>query len=116
MEGISRSLTSWKVTSCSIQTKLAVVNTLPGSAELFVLNRYKEELEKPFPKLYFWLCTKRDMENLNGYSDSCEPGPSFLTSTAYIGMTVREVEERGVSQKPNCVTSNTEVEAKALSR
>ena len=55
------------------------------------------------------------MENLIGDSDSdsSEPGPSFLTSTAYTGITVEEVEERGVSQKPNYGTSNSEVEAKA---
>lgn len=90
-----------------------VVNTLPGSAEPFVLNQYKEELGKPFSKLYFWLCSTSDMENLNGDSDSSEPGPSFLTSTPYTGITVEEVEERGVSPKPNYGTSNTEVEAKA---
>ena len=92
-----------------------VVNTLPGSAEPFVLNQYKEELGKPFSKLYFWLCSTSDMENLNGDSDSdsSEPGPSFLTSTAYTGITVEEVEERGVLQKPNYGTSNTEVGAKA---
>ena len=47
------------------------------------------------------------MENLTGDSDSdsSEPGPSFLT--------VEGVEARGVSQKPNYGTSNSEVEAKA---
>ena len=34
-----------------------VVNTLPGSSEPFALNQYKEELGKPFSKLYFWLCS-----------------------------------------------------------
>ncbi|XP_044175527.1 G2/M phase-specific E3 ubiquitin-protein ligase-like [Acropora millepora] len=84
-----------------------VVSTLPGSSEPFVLNQYKEELGKPFSKLYFWLCSTSDMENLTGDSDSdsSEPGPSFLT--------VEGVEERGVSQKPNYGTSNSEVEAKA---
>ena len=81
-----------------------VVSTLPGSSEPFVLNQYKE---KPFSKLYFWLCSTSDMENLTGDSDSDsrEPGPSFLT--------VEGVEARGVSQKPNYGTSNSEVEAKA---
>ena len=46
-------------------------------------------------------------------SDSSDPGPSFLTSTVYTGITVEEEEERGVSQKPNYGTSNSEVEAKA---
>ena len=84
-----------------------VVSTLPGSSEPFVLNQYKEELGKPFSKLYLWLCSTSDMENLTGDSDSdsSEPGPSFLM--------VEGVEERGVSQKPNYGTSNSEVEAKA---
>lgn len=30
-----------------------VVDTLPGSAKPFILNWYKEELGKPFSKLYF---------------------------------------------------------------
>ena len=79
-----------------------VVNTLPGSADPFLLNQYKEELGKPFSKLYFWLCSTSDTENLNGDSDSDsgEPGPSFLTSKTYTSITVEEVEERGVSQKP----------------
>ena len=85
-----------------------VVSTLPGSSEPFVLNQYKEELGKPFSKLYLnWLCSTSDVENLTGDSDSdsSEPGPSFLM--------VEGVEERGVSQKPNYGTSNSEVEAKA---
>lgn len=28
----------------------------PGSSVPFTLNKYKEELEKPFSKLHFWLC------------------------------------------------------------
>ena len=84
-----------------------VVSTLPGSSEPVVLNQYKEELGKPFSKLYLWLCSTNDMENLTGDSDSdsSEPGPAFLM--------VEGVEERGVSQKPNYGTSNSEVEAKA---
>ena len=31
-----------------------VVDTLLGSAEPFILNQYKEELGKPFSKVYFW--------------------------------------------------------------
>ena len=79
-----------------------VVNTLPGSAEPFVLNQYKEELGKPFSKLYFWLCSTSDMENLNGdsHSDSSDPGPSFLTSTAYTGITVEEVEKKVSHKSP----------------
>jgi len=55
------------------------------------------------------------MENLNGEfdSDSSKPGPSFLTSKTYTGITVEGVEERGVSQKSNYGTASTEVEAKA---
>ena len=85
----------------------SVVSTLPGSSEPFVLNQYKEELGKPFSKLYLWLCSTSDMENLTGDSDSdsSEPGPSFLM--------VEGMEERGVSQKPNYGTSNSEVKAKA---
>lgn len=89
-----------------------VVDTLPGSAEPFILNWYKEELGKPFSKLYFWLCSTRDMDNLNADSDSdsSEPGPSFLTNT---GITVKESQERGVSQKPTYGTTSNDVDAKA---
>lgn len=90
-----------------------VVNTLPGSPESFILNEKKEELGKPFSKLYFWLCSTRDMDNLNADSDSSETGPAFLTSTANTGIIVEEVEERGVSQKPNYGTTSNEVDAKA---
>lgn len=47
-----------------------VVDTLLGSAKPFILNWYKEELGKPFSKLYFWLSSTRDMDNLDAASDS----------------------------------------------
>ena len=58
-----------------------VVDTLLGSAEPFILNQYKEELGKPFSKVYFWFCSTREMDNLNSDSDSSKPGPSFFTNT-----------------------------------
>lgn len=90
-----------------------VVHTLPGSAEPFILNRYKEELGKPFSKLYFWLCSTSDMNNLNADadSDSSEPGPSFLTNA---GITMEESQERDVSKKPTYGTTSNDVDAKAL--
>lgn len=62
-----------------------IIQTLPGSPEPFVLNKYIEELGKPFSKLYFWLCRASDIEScidyLDGESESSEPGPSCLTDT-----------------------------------
>ena len=58
-----------------------VVSTLPGSSEPFVLNQYKEELGKPFSKLYFWLCSTSDMENLTGDSSFLTEEQQFLVTT-----------------------------------
>ena len=87
-----------------------VVDTLLGSAEPFILNQYKEELGKPFSKVYFWFCSTREMDNLNSDSDSSKPGPSFFTNTE---ITVEESQERGVSQKPTYGTTSNDVDAKA---
>ena len=38
-----------------------IVQTLPGSSVPYTLNKYKEELGKPFSKLYFWLCGTWDI-------------------------------------------------------
>ena len=33
------------------------VNTLPGSDEPFTLKRYKEEMDKPYSRITFYLCS-----------------------------------------------------------
>ena len=38
-----------------------IVQSLPGSSVPYTLNKYKEELGKPFSKLYFWLCRTSDI-------------------------------------------------------
>ena len=38
-----------------------IVQTLPGSSVPYTLNKYKEDLGKPFSKLYFWLCRTSDI-------------------------------------------------------
>ena len=40
-----------------------IVQTLPGSSVPFTLNKYEEELGKPFSKLYFWLCRTLDIQS-----------------------------------------------------
>lgn len=76
-----------------------IVQTLPGSSVPFTLNKYKEELGKPFqvvllvvqdlghPKLYF----------LEEGSESSEPGPSYLSdtvTTAYSEAKARDSSSR----------------------
>jgi len=36
------------------------VNTLPGSDEPFTLRRYKEEIDKPYSRITFYLCSSSD--------------------------------------------------------
>ena len=82
-----------------------IVHTLPGSSVLFPLNKYKEELEKPFSKLCFWLCSTSDIQSCIDFLEeeseqSSEPGPSYISDTA---TTASEVKERdGSLRASNC--------------
>ncbi|CAH3164649.1 unnamed protein product [Porites evermanni] len=82
-----------------------IVQTLPGSSVLFPLNKYKEELEKPFSKLYFWLCSTSDVQSCIDFLEeeseqSSELGPSYISDTA---TTALEVKERdGSLRASNC--------------
>ena len=42
---------------------------LPGSSTPFTLEKYKEDILKPYSKLNFWLCEKKEFEN-STWSDS----------------------------------------------
>lgn len=61
-----------------------------GSVEFFIFNWYKEEFGKFFFKLYFWLCSIRDMDNFNVDFDfdSSELGLFFFIN---MGIIVKEL-------------------------
>ena len=58
------------------------VNTLPGSDEPFTLERYKEEIDKPYSRITFYLCSSSDYFDsvLGDFDlDSDSDGPSEKT-------------------------------------
>ena len=81
-----------------------IVQTLPGSSVPYTLNKYKEELGKPFSKLYFWVV--QDLGHPKLYppeegSESSEPGQSNLSDTATTAYS--EANERdGSSRISSC--------------
>ena len=42
---------------------MSVVNYLPGSISPFTLQQYRDDLLKPYSKLYIWLCEKEEYKN-----------------------------------------------------
>lgn len=46
-----------------LYSDLSKVHFLPGTNTPFTLQKYKEDLLKPYSKIYFWLCEKNDFEN-----------------------------------------------------
>ena len=82
-----------------------IVQNLPGSSVPFTLNKYKEELGKPFSRLYFWLSSTSDIQScidfLEEESDqSSEPGTSYISDTV---TTASEAKEReGSSRASSC--------------
>ncbi|KAK3744931.1 hypothetical protein QZH41_007778 [Actinostola sp. cb2023] len=50
---------------------MSVVNYLPGSISPFTLQQYRDDLLKPYYKLYFWLCEKEEYENTAPDDQSC---------------------------------------------
>lgn len=51
---------------------MSLVNFLPGSSVKFTVQKYKEDLLKPYSKIYFWLCEKDEFEGYNEKSSSDE--------------------------------------------
>ena len=54
------------------------MNTLPGSNKPFTLKRYKEEIDKPYSRITFYLCSSSDyfdsvLGDFDLDSDSDEP-------------------------------------------
>jgi hypothetical protein len=53
---------------------------MPGTIEPFFLNKYKEDLGKPYSKIYFWLCSSIDVDKVReceeDVSDGSDPEPS----------------------------------------
>jgi hypothetical protein len=49
---------------------MPLVQYLPGSCIPFTPEKYKDDLLKPYSKLYFWLCEKNYFENANYGSES----------------------------------------------
>ena len=96
-----------------------IVHTLPGSSVLFPLNKYKEELEKPFSKLCFWLCSTSDIQSCIDFLEdeseqSSEPGPSYISDTA---TTASEVKERdGSLRASNCQIKTSPSTNRAVSK
>ena len=96
-----------------------IVQTLPGSSVLFPLNKYKEELEKPFSKLYFWLCSTSDVQSCIDFLEeeseqSSELGPSYISDTA---TTALEVKERdGSLRASNCPVKTSPSTNRAVSK
>lgn len=77
-----------------LYSDMSLVNFLPGSAVKFTLQKYKDDLLKPYSKIYFWLCAKDDFEDFNERCSSDEsdlgkpsiyirspPSPIIPTST-----------------------------------
>lgn len=72
-----------------------VVN-LPGTEESFSLQRYKDEIDKPYSRITFYLCSSTDfMENL--MNDSCDDDDDDLLSSSTLYTT----------SKPNSSTDST---------
>ena len=55
----------------------SIVQKLPGSSDNFVLSEYKKDLSKPYSKIYFYLCSKRDLENSKFCRIQCGQLPFF---------------------------------------
>ena len=51
---------------------MTLVKNLPGTTTPFTLGKYKHDLLKPYSKIYFWLCTKDDFQNVSteGYEEN----------------------------------------------
>ena len=55
----------------------SIVQKLPSSSDDFVLSEHKKDLGKPYSKIYFYLCSKRDLENSTNFAESDEDSSLF---------------------------------------
>lgn len=84
------------------------VSTLPGSDEPFTLKRYKEEIDKPYSRITFYLCSSSDyFDSVMGASDldsdSDEPSEETLGLTTFPGAnnTNSIIQDQAQTSSPN---------------
>ena len=79
------------------------VKTIPGLKELFSLKRYKNEIEKPYSKLTFYICSLKDyfVDFVNSSSEEIDESstvPFYTDSVAEMNLQLKAIVP---NNKPN---------------
>ena len=88
-----------------------LVSNLPGSSEGFSLFKYKDDLGKPYSKIYFWLCERSDYDATktevieSDTSDDENPLPKFGGNKEEQDEVILPIlQSTATAQPSNCVT------------